>query len=134
MIEGDEITGITINSTWEAEFGPGCELSVELATGRKLYVIRTGLDSIEDEVERWRTERVGTKVVATKEIADWPLADGGAQTTLDIEMEDGFTFEADLIHTPEDPEPVEADEIETEWTFEGTPGTEMGEQATDHSR
>lgn len=135
MIEGDRIAGIEVNSEWEAKLGPGCELTVHLASDRKLFVIREGIGSTGDEVAAWEDDRVGQEVVACKELSRWPLGTGGEQVTLEIELEDGFGFHGDLIlggpdQLPEE-EIADEDELETEWVFEGQPGVEMGKQQGD---
>lgn len=126
MIEGRSIAGVEENSRWEAELGPGVELAVQLDEGPELFVIQTGLRDVDEELETWRGERVGQQIEEVDEIVSLPLETGGKQVTLEITLEGGFTFEADLIRGAER---VETDEesLETEWTFEGVPGVEMGE-------
>lgn len=135
MIEGDRISGVEVNSDWEAERGPGCELTVHLASDHKLFVICEDITSTEEEVADWEGNRVGQTVATCKELARWPLGNGGEQITLEIELGDGFGFHGDLIlGGPDDlPEEEVADEedLETEWVFEGEPGVEMGKQQGD---
>ena len=130
MIVGDELTDLEVNSDWDAQAGPGCELSIRLASGHTLFAIRTAIASTEEEVATWREERLGQQVARTKEITRWPLGNGGEQVTLDVELDDGFTFEADLIlggpDALEEEDVAETEDLETEWVFEGTPGEEMG--------
>lgn len=125
-IEGANIEAVGVNSLWEADLGEGCELDVTLSDGSTLFVIRTGLEDAEGEIEDWREARVGQAIRGTREIAQVPLATSGRQTTLEVTLEDGFSFEGDLI---QEARRVDAgtDDLETEWTFEGTPGEEMGE-------
>jgi hypothetical protein len=128
-LEGETIENVDVNSTWEAELGEGCELAVTLDGGATLFVIRTGLDSAEEEIEAWRTEHTGVAVEDTREITSIPLETGGLQTTIEVTLDDGLSFEGDLMQgvdrVDEDP-----GEMETEWTFEGQPGVEMGDQET----
>lgn len=126
MIEGEVLESVSVNSVWEAELGEGCELSVTLASGDEMFVIRTGLESAQAEIDRWRDEHVGKAIEETREITSVALATGGQQTTLDITLEDGFTFEGDLLQEAERTDKGTED-LETEWTFEGTPGVEMGD-------
>ncbi len=125
-IEGERIERLGVNSTWEAKLGEGCELHVTLSDGSVLFVIRTGLESAQSEIETWRDEHLGKALDDTREIATVALETGGRQVTLDITLEDGFSFEGDLI---QDAQRVDkgTEDLETEWTFEGTPGVEMGE-------
>lgn len=124
---GDAIAGFEVNSTWEAKLGEGCELAVTLDSGATLFVIRTGLGSAEEEIETWRTERVGAEIEETREITTIPLETGGQQTTMDLTLETGLTFEADLMQGVDRVEKA-PEQMETEWTFEGQPGVEMGRQ------
>lgn len=125
-IEGASIEAVGVNSLWEADLGEGCELDVRLSDGSTLFVIRTGLEDAEEEIEDWRGTRVGQAIEATREIAQVPLSTHGRQTTVEVTLEDGFSFEADLIQGARRVDKG-TDELETEWTFEGTPGVEMGE-------
>lgn len=127
MIEGRRLEAVEENSRWQADLGPGCELTVRLDDGSELFVVRTALADVDEELARWREELLGQAVREADEVVSLPLETGGRQRTLDVTLEDGFAFEADLI---EGAERVETDEasLETEWTFEGTPGVEMGEQ------
>lgn len=135
MIEGDRIAGVEVNSEWTAERGPGCELTVHLASERELFVIREGIASTEEEVAGWEEDRVGQEIASSKALSRWPLGTGGEQITLEIELEDGFGFHGDLIlggpdELPEE-EVADEEELETEWVFEGQPGVEMGKQQGD---
>lgn len=132
MIEDDVLSDVDVNSTWDADLGEGCELAVTLESGREVFVIRTALDSAADEIETWRNEHVGKRVEETREITSVALTTGGQQTTLEVTLEDGFTFEADLMEEVDRTEQG-TDDLETEWTFEGQPGLEMGKQ-TDEPR
>lgn len=127
MIEGERLEGVEVNSVWDAQLGEGCELAVSLSNGETMFVIRTGLASAEAEIEAWRSEHVGKQIETTREITSVALSTGGQQTTLDITLEDGFTFEGDLVQETQRTE-TGTEDLETEWTFEGTPGVEMGEQ------
>lgn len=133
MIEDRRLADVEENSRWEAELGFGVELSVHLDDDAELFVVRTALEDVDEEVATWREERVGQRIAEVDEIVSLPLETGGRQLTYDVTLEDGFTFEADRI---EDPQRVETDEesLETEWTFEGTPGVEMGESTEDTER
>lgn len=126
MIEGEKLEEVAVNSMWDAQLGEGCELCVTLDSGKQLFVIRTALESAREEIETWRSEHVGKAVSKTREITSVALSTGGQQTTLDITLEDGFTFEGDLIEEAERTD-AGTEDLETEWTFEGTPGVEMGE-------
>jgi hypothetical protein len=132
MIEGDELARIEENSRWEAELGFGVELTVELDTGAELFVIRTALDDVDEEIATWREDRVGQRIDEVDEIVSLPLETGGRQITYDVTLANGFTFEADLL---QDAQRVyygeDEEDTETEWAFEGTPGVEMGEQDTE---
>lgn len=130
MIEDDRIASVEVNSTWDTELGEGCELAVALESGREMFVIRTGLPSSDDEIETWREDHVGKRIAETEEITTIALETGGQQTTLEVTLDDGFGFEADLLQEAERTEKGTED-LETEWTFEGRPGVEMGEQETD---
>lgn len=127
VIEGRRLEAVEENSRWRADLGPGCELTVRLDDGSELFVVRTALADVDEELARWREELLGQAVREADEVVSLPLETGGRQRTLDVTLEDGFDFEADLI---EGAERVDTDEesLETEWTFEGTPGVEMGEQ------
>lgn len=126
-IEGERIQEVDVNSTWEADLGEGCELCVTLSDGSTLFVIRTGLPSAEEEIDTWREEHAGKRIEDTREITSIALSTGGHQTTLDITLEDDFTFEGDLMQEV-DRTDKGTEDLESEWTFEGTPGVEMGEQ------
>lgn len=135
MIEPEDLVGqrlesVDVNSTWEAELGEGCELAVTLDGGSTLFVIRTGLDSAEAEIEAWRTEHAGTAIEDTRQITRIPLETGGLQTTMEVTLASGLSFEADLMQGVDrvDQPP---EEMEDEWTFEGQPGVEMGEHPDD---
>ncbi len=135
MIEGDRIAGVEVNSEWTAERGPGCELTVHLASDRKLFVICEAVESTEAEVADWEADRVGQEIVSSKALSRWPLGDGGEQVTLELELEDGAGFHGDLIlggpeRTPDEELP-DGEDLETEWVFEGQPGVEMGKQQGD---
>lgn len=123
-MEGESLDAVALASTWQARLGPGCELVLKLSSGRELWVIRTEIASVEEEIAGWKA-RLGARVARTKEVASWPLAPAGRQITLDVTLGDGFRFEGDLIEMPPGVKPET--ELETEWVFEGTPGVEMGE-------
>jgi hypothetical protein len=132
MIEGDELARIEENSRWEAELGFGVELTVELDTGAELFVIRTALDDVDEEIATWREDRVGQRIDEVDEIVSLPLETGGRQITYDVTLANGFTFEADLLQDAERVDYGEDEEdTETEWAFEGQPGIEMGKQDTE---
>lgn len=124
---GDAIEQVDVNSTWEAQLGEGCELAVTLDSGATLFVVRTGLESAEDEIEAWRTEHMGAVIEDTREITTIGLESGGRQTTMDLTLETGLTFEGDLMEGVDRVDQA-PEEMETEWTFEGQPGVEMGRQ------
>lgn len=127
MIEGLEIVSVEENSRWEADLGPGVELSVELDSGQELFVIREALIDVEEELADWRDDRVGQAIDEVSEIVSLPLETGGRQVTYDVTLEDGFEFEADLIDQAQRVD-LDEEDLETEWTFEGQPGVEMGHQ------
>lgn len=130
MIEQAALASVEENSRWQAELGPGVELTVELDDGRELYVVLTALEDVDEEIATWRDERVGQSIEEVTEVVSLPLETGGRQRTFEVTLEDGYTFEGDLI---EEAERIDTDEksLETEWTFEGTPGVEMGRQETE---
>ncbi len=129
-IEGASIETVEVNSSWEAELGEGCEMDVTLSDGSTLFVIRTGLESAQSEIDDWRNKRAGVRIKETQELAQVPLSTHGRQTTLKITLADGFTFEGDLIQEAKRVDKGMGD-METEWTFEGTPGVEMGDNTPD---
>lgn len=126
LIEGARIEEVGVNSAWEAKLGEGCELDVTLDDGSTLFVIRTGLETARGEIRSWREDHVGKAIQKTREIAQVPLSTHGRQTTLEVTLEDGFSFEGDLIQEAERVDKGTED-LEDEWTFEGTPGVEMGQ-------
>lgn len=130
MIEEDTLVEVEVNSRWEAALGDGCELAVRLDSGKEMFVIRTGLEDADAEIEAWRDEHVGKQVVKVREITSVALETGGQQTTLDVTLAGGFRFEGDLLQDPAWTEKG-VDELEAEWSFEGTPGVEMGETMPD---
>jgi hypothetical protein len=130
VIEGDTVAGVEENSRWEADLGPGVELTVALESGREVFVIQTALEDVDDEIETWREDRVGQTVAEVDEITSVALQTGGRQTTLDVTLANGFSFEADLLEEAERTDKGKQD-LETEWTFEGQPGVEMGKQQPD---
>jgi hypothetical protein len=127
VIEDDTLTGVSENSRWETDLGEGVELEVELDSGREVFVIQTALEDVDEELDTWRNQRVGQTVTEVDEITSVALQTGGQQTTLEVTLEDGYTFEADLLEEA-DRTDKGMDDLETEWTFEGQPGVEMGKQ------
>jgi hypothetical protein len=126
VIEDQRIEAVEENSRWEAELGYGVELSLHLEDGAELFAIRTALEDVDEEMATWREERVGQRIEEVDEVVSLPLETGGRQITYDVTLADGFEFEADLLEEAERIDYGDED-AETEWTFEGTPGVEMGE-------
>lgn len=127
---GASVEDVELQSQWDKPNNRGCELTVELSSGLTLWVIVLGIESVEGTMEDWEQRR-GVAITKAKPIVTVALDNGGRQVTLDLTFEDGHRCEGDLLEGV-DHEPDA--ELEDAWTFEGTPGVEMGERTgADHT-